>query len=52
MEKDFIGRTKEIEILQNALQSDAPEMVSIIGRRIRKTYLIKNVYRNNIAFES
>ncbi|HHH50075.1 MAG TPA: ATP-binding protein [Saprospiraceae bacterium] len=52
MENIFIGRQKEKEILQKALQSKESEMVSVIGRRrIGKTFLIKNVYQNNIVFE-
>jgi len=52
MENIFTGRGNEIEILQKALQSKESEMVSVIGRRrIGKTFLIKNVYKNNIVFE-
>ena len=52
MKNIFTGRGKEIEILQKALQSKESEMVSVIGRRrIGKTFLIKNVYKNNIVFE-
>ena len=48
----FIGRKKEQEILQKALQSGEAEMVSVIGRRrIGKTYMIKNFYKEQIAFE-
>jgi len=52
METIFTGRGKERTVLQKALQSKEAEMVSVIGRRrIGKTFLIKNVYRDNIAFE-
>jgi uncharacterized protein len=43
MATTFIGRKKEQEVLQKALQSNEAEMVSVIGRRrIGKTFLIKN----------
>jgi AAA+ ATPase superfamily predicted ATPase len=52
MAAQFIGRTKEQEILQKALQSTEAEMVSVIGRRrIGKTFLIKTVYKEQIVFE-
>jgi len=52
MESTFTGREKEIAILHKALQSKESEMVSVIGRRrIGKTFLIKHVYQDNIAFE-
>jgi hypothetical protein len=48
----FIGREQEQEILQKGLASYEAEMIAIIGRRrIGKTYLIKEAYRENIAFE-
>ena len=40
MAQPFIGRKKELEILQKTLQSDEAEMVAIIGRRrVGKTFL-------------
>lgn len=52
MRNVLTGRGKEIEILQKALQSKESEMVSVIGRRrIGKTFLVKNVYKDNIVFE-
>ncbi len=52
MKNTFTGRAKEIQVLQNALQSNEAEMVSVIGRRrIGKTFLVKYVYKNNVAFE-
>jgi len=52
MKNTFIGRRKEIEILQKAVKSKGAEMVSVIGRRrIGKTFLIKNVYKDDIVFE-
>jgi hypothetical protein len=48
----FVGREREQEILRNTLASYEAEMVAIIGRRrIGKTYLIKETYRENIVFE-
>jgi uncharacterized protein len=52
MTTKFVGRKKEQEVLQKALQSDEAEMVSVIGRRrIGKTYLIKTIYQEQIVFE-
>jgi uncharacterized protein len=49
---EFIGRKKEIEVLNKALQSREAEMVSVIGRRrIGKTQLIKTIYKERIVFE-
>ena len=51
MEK-IIGRVKQIAQLEEALISNKPEMVAVIGRRrVGKTFLIRNVYENNISFE-
>lgn len=47
----LIGREKEKKILQRALESDEAEMVSVIGRRrIGKTFLVNEVYKDHIAF--
>ena len=52
MDTSFIGREKEIELLEKALLSKEAEMISVIGRRrIGKTFLIKNVYKDQIVFE-
>ncbi len=52
MENILIGRSKEQEVLLKALQSSRPEMVAVIGRRrVGKTYLIQNVYAQNMAFQ-
>jgi uncharacterized protein len=38
--------------LENALNSNKPEMVAVIGRRrVGKTFLVKSVYEKNIDFE-
>jgi len=48
----LIGRISEISVLQNALKSSRPELIVVYGRRrIGKTYLVRNVYRNYIRFE-
>jgi uncharacterized protein len=52
MENIMIGRSKEREVLLKALESRKPEMVAVIGRRrVGKTFLIHNVYANNMAFQ-
>ena len=49
MATEFIGRKKEKEVLQKALESGEAEMVSVIGRRrIGKTHLIKTVYTEGV----
>jgi uncharacterized protein len=48
----FIGRKKEQEILQKALESNEAEMVSVIGRRrTGKTFLVKSYYKDQIVFD-
>lgn len=50
--KNLIGRANQIQDLEEALTSNKPEMVALIGRRrIGKTYLVKRVYENRINFE-
>ncbi len=52
MDKKLIGRQKEQEILKEALHSREAEMVAVIGRRrVGKTFLIKEVYNQQILFE-
>ena len=52
MEIPLIGREKEKEILLKAFQSKEAEMVAIVGRRrIGKTFLIRNVYQEQIDVE-
>ncbi|MCB0579677.1 MAG: AAA family ATPase [Phaeodactylibacter sp.] len=52
MKKSLVGRKREREILVEALQSDEPEMVAVIGRRrVGKTFLVKQVYEEHILFE-
>ncbi|MFK7950480.1 MAG: ATP-binding protein [Saprospiraceae bacterium] len=48
----LIGRKREIEVLKSALTSDEAEMISIIGRRrVGKTFLIQEVYKDEMVFE-
>lgn len=49
---DVIGRNSEVSLLLNALDSNRSELIAVYGRRrVGKTYLIRNVYKNNILFE-
>lgn len=46
-----IGRKQEIEILQKRYHSNKPEFIAIYGRRrVGKTYLVNQVFENQIAF--
>ena len=52
MEIPLIGREKEIDILLKAFHSKEAEMVAIVGRRrIGKTFLVRQVYQNQIDIE-
>lgn len=52
MERNIVGRRKEIEILQKAIKSDVPEFVAVVGRRrVGKTFLIKQVCTPVLDFE-
>ncbi len=52
MKKSIIGRKKETKTLMTALNSDQPELVAIVGRRrVGKTFLVKQTYRDSIDFE-
>ena len=47
----LIGRRQEIQELQQAYDSDESKFVAIFGRRrIGKTYLVREVFRDNFAF--
>ena len=48
----FIGREREIAVLESAYQSGEAELVSVVGRRrVGKTALVREVYGNRIVFE-
>jgi len=50
MEK-LVGRETEIGILKEALTSDNAEMIAVVGRRrIGKTFLIEETYKNELVF--
>lgn len=48
----MIGRIQEQEILGKIYQSSKPELIAIIGRRrVGKTYLIREFFKDKIDFE-
>ncbi|MBU3659751.1 MAG: ATP-binding protein [Flavobacteriales bacterium] len=48
----LIGREKEIQVLENALQSTHSELIVVYGRRrVGKTYLIRETYKKQLRFE-
>jgi len=50
--KNIIGRQQQIKELQEALTTQKPEMVALVGRRrVGKTYLVREVYKDQINFE-
>ena len=50
--RKLIGRKSEKTILTNTLKSNRAELIVVYGRRrIGKTYLVRQVYKNNIVFE-
>lgn len=52
MEKKIIGRKQELALLTETLVSNKSELVAIYGRRrVGKTYLIREHYKNNFIYE-
>lgn len=48
----IIGRTTQKQELNEALASNKPEMIALIGRRrVGKTYLVSQIYAEHIDFE-
>ncbi len=48
----LVGRSKEKEILNDALASNQAELVAVLGRRrVGKTFLVNAVYEDQIIFE-
>lgn len=48
----IIGRNKQKKELEQALASNKPEMIALIGRRrVGKTYLVRQMYGDRIDFE-
>lgn len=46
------GRLQEQQLMQQLLSGDKPEFLAVYGRRrVGKTYLIRNVYQNEIVFQ-
>lgn len=49
--RKLVGRKHEINILDNLLISSKSELVTVYGRRrVGKTYLINEIYKDNIIF--
>jgi uncharacterized protein len=50
--QNIIGRYSEIKVLDEALKSKEAELIALFGRRrVGKTFLIRNHFKNNIIFE-
>ncbi len=53
MNKRFIGREAEIQKLNNIMASEKAELVAVYGRRrVGKTYLIQQFFKNKFAFSA
>lgn len=53
MDKNFIGREKEIQLLNDICASDKSEFVALYGRRrVGKTYLIQQFFDNHFSFSA
>ena len=52
MQEEIIGRKSELKTLQEALLSNEAELIAVTGRRrVGKTFLITEAYKNHIVFE-
>jgi hypothetical protein len=50
--ENIIGREEEKAVLEKLLRSGEPELVAVYGRRrVGKTFLIHNTFRQELAFE-
>jgi uncharacterized protein len=50
--KNMVGRQEEIQILDKLLNSEKSELLIVTGRRrVGKTYLIREYFKENICFE-
>jgi uncharacterized protein len=48
----IIGRKNEIELFNHSLKSPSSELIVVYGRRrVGKTYLIREVFKNELIFE-
>ena len=51
MLQNIIGRKREIELIENCLNSNKPELVAVYGRRrIGKTFLVKQLLGDKFSF--
>jgi uncharacterized protein len=52
MSEILIGRSTELALMQQLLQSQRPEMLALVGRRrVGKTFLVRKAYEKEIVFE-
>ena len=52
MKKKIIGRTKEYARLNKCMREDVAQLVLVYGRRrVGKTFLINQYYRNSFSFK-
>jgi uncharacterized protein len=50
--KNYIGREAETRVLNDALETNEPELIAVFGRRrVGKTFLIRQVYAKQTIFE-
>ncbi len=52
MNVKLIGRKKELEALREYISSNKSEFVAVYGRRVGKTFLIRQMAVDNFAFLS
>ena len=53
MDKNFIGRKEELQMLKDIKSSGRAEFVAVYGRRrVGKTYLIQQFFNNDFAFSA
>lgn len=53
MNNIIIGRKQQISELNEAYNSNKPEMLALVGRRrVGKTYLVREIYKQRINFDS
>ncbi len=52
MTENIIGRKKELELLDKYYNSGKAEFIALYGRRrVGKTFLIRQKFRNNFTFD-
>ena len=52
MNVKLIGRKKELEALREYVSSNRSEFVAVYGRRVGKTFLIRQIVADNFSFLS